>query len=135
MALFTWDSSLSVNIGEIDEQHKKLVTMVNDLFEAMKAGKGSQVMGKVLADLTTYTKTHFATEERLMKGNSYPHYLAHKKEHDDLIAQVDDLYTKFQAGQMVLSTSVGNFLKGWLVNHIKGTDMKYKPFLNQKGVK
>ncbi|NTW89085.1 MAG: hemerythrin family protein [Desulfobulbaceae bacterium] len=134
MALFNWDSSLSVNIAEIDEQHKKLVNLVNDLFEAMKEGKGSQILGKVLSDLTRYTKTHFATEERLMRSNSYPSYLVHKKEHDELIAQVDDLNKKFQDGQMVLSTSVGNFLKSWLVNHIKGTDMKYKPFLNQKGV-
>jgi len=63
---------LSVNIQSIDEQHKKLVALVNNLNDAMSSGKGQLIMGKILDDLVAYTKTHFATEERLMTTHTYP---------------------------------------------------------------
>lgn len=135
MAFFQWNDQLSVKIAQIDMQHKKLVDMVNEMFEAMQAGKGKDVLGKILAELIQYTRTHFATEERLMQTHGYQDFAAHKKEHDDLAKQVLDLESKFKAGEPVMSSSVGTFLKGWLVNHIKGTDMKYAPFLNSKGVR
>ena len=40
MAAFTWDPKYSVDIKDIDEEHKKLFSMINDLSEGMKAGKG-----------------------------------------------------------------------------------------------
>ncbi len=43
MALIDWDKSLSVNVEEIDQQHKKLIAMINELNEAMRNGKGKEV--------------------------------------------------------------------------------------------
>lgn len=53
-------------------QHKKLVSMVNEMYQAMSQGKGNDVVGKVLNDLIAYTRTHFAAEEKLMQTNGYP---------------------------------------------------------------
>ena|SRR5271157_2674097 len=134
MALMTWSDNLSVNIKEIDEQHKKLVGMVNELHEAMKQGKGSNLTGQVLSGLVQYVATHFATEEKLMKANAYPEYLKHKAEHDALTKQAVDLQKQFQEGKAVLTVELMSFLKNWLSNHILGTDKKYSPYLNGKGV-
>jgi len=67
---------------------------------------------------------------------AYPAAAAHKKEHDDLTKQVLDVKKKFQEGATAtLSMEVLNFLRKWLLNHIQGSDKKYGPHLNAKGIK
>ncbi|WP_298439455.1 bacteriohemerythrin [Geobacter sp.] len=134
MALITWNDSLSVKVKQFDDQHKKLVDMVNQLFDAMKGGKGSQVLGDILRQLIAYTQTHFAAEERLMKQYAYPDFEAHKKEHNALVMQVLDLQKQFQEGKPVLTQNVMTFLRDWLSRHIQGDDRKYGVFFNGKGV-
>ncbi|HET6513967.1 MAG TPA: bacteriohemerythrin [Thermodesulfovibrionales bacterium] len=134
MSLITWSNDLSVNIGSIDEQHKRLVSLVNSLHDAMSSGKGKEIMGKILDELIEYTKTHFATEERLMTAHTYPGYLTHKKEHDGLTKEVLSFHEDFKSGKSVVSVEIMRFLKDWLAKHIKGTDQKYGPFLISKGV-
>ena len=134
MPLFQWTPELSVNVKEINNQHKQLVNLINLLHDSMKSGKGKDVMGKVLNDLTDYTVYHFGTEERLFQKYGYIEYPQHKKEHDDLTKQVLDVKSKFEAGQTTVTIEVMNFLKDWLNNHIKHSDKKYSAFLNSKGV-
>lgn len=134
MAHFEWKDQYSVGIPVIDEQHKKLVAMVNELYEAMSTGKGKDVLGKVLNDLIQYTKVHFQLEERLMQQHGYPEFAAHKAEHDTLTHQALDLSAKYVKGQAALTIQTGNFLRDWLAKHIQGTDKKYAPFLQAKGV-
>lgn len=134
MALITWSDSLSVKVRQFDDQHKKLVDLVNQLHDGMKAGKGAQVMGDILKSLISYTQTHFAAEERLMKTHNYPDFEAHKKEHNNLVMQVLDLQKQLQSGKPVLTQNVMNFLRDWLTKHIQGDDRKYGPFFNGKGV-
>uniref|UniRef100_A0A831UAW2 Bacteriohemerythrin n=1 Tax=Geobacter metallireducens TaxID=28232 RepID=A0A831UAW2_GEOME len=134
MALITWSDTLSVKVKQFDDQHKKLVDMVNQLFDAMKTGKGNQVMGDILKQLIAYTQTHFAAEERLMKQYGYPDFEAHKKEHNALVMQVLDLQKQFQEGKAVLTQNVMTFLRDWLSKHIQGDDKKYGVFFNGKGV-
>lgn len=134
MALITWSDALSVKVKQFDDQHKKLVDMVNQLFDAMKAGKGNQVMGDILKSLIQYTQTHFAAEERIMKQYGYPDFENHKKEHNALVLQVLDLQKQFQDGKAVLTQNVMTFLRDWLSKHIQGEDKKYGVYLNGKGV-
>jgi len=134
MALITWNDGYSVKVKQFDEQHKKLIDLVNDLHDAMKVGKGKEALEKILAALIQYTGTHFASEERLMKLHNYPGYEEHKKEHNLLVMQVIDVQRKFHEGGAVLSQSVMTFLKEWLQKHIQGTDKNYAPFLNGKGI-
>jgi hemerythrin len=134
MALLAWNDSYSVKVKEIDDQHRKLIDMINELHDAMKVGKGKEVIGKVLTALTDYTRRHFSAEENLMKLHGYPAYEEHKKSHNQLVVQVADIQKKYSDGG-VLSQEVLAFLKDWLINHIKGMDQKYGPHLNAKGLK
>ncbi|MDA8083622.1 MAG: bacteriohemerythrin [Nitrospiraceae bacterium] len=134
MALIEWKDDLSVNIRMIDGQHKELIRMINELNEAMKVGKGQEVIGKVLTGLIDYTRMHFATEERLFETHKYPGYIAHKGEHDKLTAQVLDLKKKFDNRQAVITVEIMSFLKDWLQKHIMKTDKQYSSYLNNKGV-
>lgn len=135
MALITWEEKFSVGIVSIDDQHKKLVELVNKLHEAMGQGRGDKILKEVLAELIEYTKTHFSYEEKLMANNGYPEFMAHKSEHDQLTRKVLEFQAAAQTGQMALSVSLSSFLKTWLLSHIAGYDKKYSLFLVSKGVK
>jgi hemerythrin len=134
MSLITWNEAYSVKIKKFDDQHKQLISMLNTLHDAMREGKGKDVLEKVVAGLVDYTKRHFADEESFMKQYGYPDYEKHKKEHNLLTVQVSDLQKDYSEGKAVLTTQVMMFLKDWLQEHIKGTDKTYGPFFNGKGV-
>jgi hemerythrin len=135
MPLMTWNNSLSVGIAVIDEDHKKLVAMVNQLYDAVQAGHGKDALGKTLDGLIDYTVMHFAREEKFFQETGYPDAVAHKKEHADLTKQVLDVQAKYRSGATsTLSLEVMTFLKNWLVKHIQGSDRKYGPHLNGKGI-
>ncbi len=132
MAFFNWSDTYSVGIKEFDEHHKKLIDMLNQLYDAMKAAQGNDVLGKILGDLIAYTKFHFQAEERQMQKHAYPGFAEHKKEHEALTRRAVELEQQFKSGKTTLTLSVGNFLKEWLTNHIQGSDKKYSPYLNGK---
>lgn len=135
MPLMNWDASLSVGVSLIDTQHKKLVELVNKLYDAMKAGKSKDVLGPILDELIAYTASHFKTEEKYFDDFKYEGILAHKEEHKKLVAQVLDFQGKFKSGAASISIELMKFLQDWLVNHIKGTDKKYTKCFNDHGLK
>lgn len=136
MPLMQWNDRMSVGIEQFDADHKKLVDMLNSLFDGMQAGKAKDVLGPILDELVAYTKTHFAREEEAMSRLGYQDFAGHKREHDDLTKQVIDVQTKFhQEITASLSMEVMNFLKNWLVKHIQGTDRKYTAFFQAKDYK
>lgn len=134
MALMTWKEEYSVNIKVIDSQHKKLVDLLNQIYDATKVGKGKEVLAKILSELVSYTKVHFTTEEEFFKKFSYPGYLQHKNEHDKLTKQVCDFQDQYETGRATISIEIMQFLRDWLNGHILGTDKKYSEFLNSKGL-
>jgi hemerythrin len=134
MSLIEWSPAYSVKVKKMDEQHKKLVDLINQLHDAMKSGQGNTVTGMILQSLVEYTKTHFADEIRLLQANGYPDLARHQAEHDKFVKQVVEFQQKFQNGSAMLTMTILSFLKDWLVNHIQGEDRKYGPFLNAKGV-
>ena len=128
MALMKWDSSLSVQIDGIDAQHKKLVTLLNKLHDAMSAGAGRQAVGSVLDELVAYTREHFANEEQIMRRAAYPDLAKHAAEHVTLTAKAVDLQKGLKAGN-VLTMDVMAFLVTWLTQHIMKVDMQYVPYV------
>jgi len=135
MALMTWGPMLQIGYGDIDAQHKRLVEVVNVLDEAMRTGKGRDVLGAVLEELVTYTQFHFAFEERLMAQYGIGSSAAHKAEHRKLIADVGAFKAKFDAGAVSVTTELMAFLRNWLSNHILKTDKALAKELRSKGAK
>jgi hemerythrin len=135
MAIMQWDTSLSVGVAEIDAQHQKLIAMINDLDDAMRQGKGKDIVGKIINELIAYTRSHFATEEKYFAQFAYPETDAHKAEHVVFTKKVGEFKAGFDKGSLGLTIQVMTFLSDWLRNHIKVVDKKYGPFFNSKGLK
>ncbi len=134
MALIEWSESLSVNVTTFDNEHKKLIDMINDLNDAMREGKSNHVMGDIISRLLDYTRMHFRAEEQLFSKYGYPDAELHKKEHEELVKKVVDIQERFNSGQIALSIEIMNFLRDWLRNHIKKSDKAYGSFFNEIGV-
>jgi hemerythrin len=133
--MIQWDESLSVNVAAIDLQHKKLVKMINELNDAMRAGKSKTVLGSIVDGLIGYVGVHFSTEEKYFAKFNYPETGLHIQDHKTFAVKVDDFAKKFQAGQLGLSIELMTFLSDWLGKHIKGTDKKYTACFNANGLK
>jgi methyl-accepting chemotaxis protein/hemerythrin len=134
MPYFNWTDDLSVNIQSIDDQHKKLINMINDFYDSFKSGQSSEKLVELVEGLKEYTLYHFSAEEELLAKHGYPGYDAHEEQHISFVEKVDDVQRRIKSGKMVVSVEVTNFLKDWLANHIKKTDREYSSFLVEKGV-
>ncbi len=131
----TWNDTWLVGVQEVDAQHKHLVSLLNQLHEAMSQGHGKDVLGPILDSLVRYTQVHFTAEERLMQQSNYPDLVNHKREHEALTKKVLDFQEDFAAGRVAMGVEVMQFLSTWLQSHIRGTDKKYVPFLHANGIR
>jgi len=129
-----WNEKYSVHIEEIDGQHKKLFSIINSLHDAMKAGKGIEVIGNLLGELVDYTYYHFAAEEKYFRLCNYPHFDVHKSEHDLMRNLVADLKVRFDANAQAIIIEVMELLRDWLSDHVLGSDQKYGSFLKKQGI-
>ncbi|GAA0588350.1 bacteriohemerythrin [Caenispirillum bisanense] len=122
-----WTSDLETGIGIIDADHKVLVSLLNQVFETVGDREEKATLGSVLNSLIEYTEYHFAREERLQAVAGYPGLEAHKARHAALTQQVQTIRTRFeQDPESVHGAEVLDFLRSWLVDHIKGHDMAYR---------
>jgi hemerythrin-like metal-binding protein len=124
--LFQWDdAAFGVGDPTIDEQHKMLVKMINDLDAAMRAGattKDDVVLLGLFDGLVAYTFFHFDTELVLMQNGKYPGMDDHLKQHEFFVSKIAQAQEDFQNGKVNVSTELLNFLVEWLKNHIQKTD-------------
>lgn len=125
MSMFEWNESFSIGVAAMDAQHKRLVAMVNRLYEAMRTGKGDAAVCPILQELVSYTLTHFAAEEALMRKVGYPQLNAHLELHKALTDKATELLKTLKDGKMVATVSVAAFLKDWLTTHIQNEDRRY----------
>ncbi len=109
-------------------------SLQNNLYDAMKEGKGVEKVSETLDGLVEYTKIHFTTEEGVLSRSGYPFYEGHKKIHEDMVKEVELLRLRHESGERMLSVDVMQFLKNWLSDHILQTDKNFGPFLNSKGI-
>ena len=134
MDLFIWDKKFELGIASIDLQHKKLVELVNKLYEAMQSGKGITVLGEILKELADYTVYHFGHEEKIFQSTLYPQASTHALEHKALTDKVAGYVTTFQKSGVGLSIEVLNFLSDWIKKHIQETDRAYVAHFKDKGI-
>ena len=136
MPFMVWDDKLSVGVAVLDEDHKKLIAMINELYDAVLTNHGREVLNGILDRLVAYTSYHFAREEKLMLEAGYAGFEAHKKQHDLMSKWA--VQTEFEIHKNLLpapSLEVLNYLKDWLFDHINGSDKEYGSCLNASGIR
>ena len=133
MPMIVWNDSLSVNVKDIDSQHRKLVDMINYLNDAMISGVENNVVLDLIEKLKNYTVYHFSEEETYM-DSTYPFLSVHKYAHNEFINKVVQIENDFKNGTADIPMDILNYLCSWLVTHINDTDKKLGMFINQSRV-
>lgn len=129
MSLFEWSDKFSVYVPEMDEQHKKLVGLLNYLHDSLLKQEKQEILSKILDELLDYTKVHFKREEELMEQNGYPCSTTQKSEHNDLVREVLEMRKKYYTGDTGIAMDLVILLNDWLAEHILIEDKKYGPYI------
>lgn len=125
-----WTEDLSVGVDVLDEDHKKLIGMLNTLFAAGMAGVADAMLTKTLDELEDYTHFHFEREIQFLEEHDYPSLEPHKFQHEKLIKELKSYTDKVrERGTDGMSADVMMFLRTWLINHIKEHDLQYATYL------
>lgn len=132
--LFQWSDEFNVGIQEVDEQHKVLVQLLNQLHEAIREHHGKATSREILNRLAEYTRTHFLLEESLMRLTHYPGFEIHKAQHEELIQQVVALQDKLDNEGATITFELLHFLKTWLTQHINDSDKRFGQHFQKAGL-
>lgn len=125
----TWRESYSVGVTKIDEQHKKLFALLNELKDAQEKEKDYDTFYKIINELCDYSVYHFKTEEDLLKEINYPHLSEHVEEHEYFRRQVKELQKMSKERKLLLSIKLVIFLKEWILTHVLQSDKDFGRFL------
>ena len=132
MAYFEWADDMVIDEGPIDEDHIKLVNLVNELHTATSEGRGQEVIEKVMNELITYTKEHLQREEQIMESLHFPNLERHKAGHAKFAEQLRVLHGKHESGSITVASQLSAVLRDWLSLHIRRSDKEIKVFLQKK---
>ena len=119
-----WSDDYALGLAEIDEQHKFLFHLIDDIWRAVASKADRDATMKVIAELERYTVTHFAAEEAFMREQLYSRYQEHRAEHEKFVSRIALERAGVKAGKP-LSLELLHFLRDWLVQHIRFTDRAY----------
>jgi hemerythrin-like metal-binding protein len=126
---FVWSDKLATGIAEQDEQHQRLVGLINEIGSMCTVGADSAQIKPVLDELVRYAVYHFDTEEQLMRqyALSATHQEIHLKAHDAFRQQVTlavGIIQTSSENSMNLLAQLLDYLARWLLQHIMGVDMR-----------
>jgi len=129
-----WKDAYNVGVDLIDEDHQKLMNLINKLKMAVRYHTGECYEKQAMDELAEWTRTHFAREERLMQRHGYPGYEEHKKQHDAMLARVAASIEDYDERGHDALVDVAPLVRDWLVNHIHNIDQSYARYLREKGL-
>lgn len=133
-----WKNSFTCNIREIDAQHKKLFEIgskLNILEPICSKIDFDDEIYEVIHELKAYSKYHFAYEEKLLQQYQIEGFEEHKNQHKVFINAVQELERKrTDCNDPIIVIKIITFINDWITAHILQVDMKYKDYLNSKGI-
>ena len=130
----TWNEFYELGINAIDEQHEKLVDMINRLYDAFMAGKAQEITNDILNEMEEYAHYHFKTEEDIFGKHKYPDTDAHLLLHKVFFEKTSLYKEEHAAGKEDIHYKLLDYLKDWLLNHIQGADVKYVEYFKSKNI-
>lgn len=127
-----WKERYSVGNNELDDQHKGIISIINDLYTAILHQTTQRELNSILDRLLEYTRSHFEREEQLMEKVLFPDLAKHRIAHDILARRTSELREQALHNKNDVAVEAMSFLKDWWIDHIIVMDSQYKPYMEGK---
>nr|WP_235619764.1 MULTISPECIES: bacteriohemerythrin [unclassified Treponema] len=116
----SWDVSYDVGVPSVDKQHRHLVDLINNLYNACLGEKAEleETFRDVMKELVDYVMIHFKDEEVIMEEMNYPALKEHKQKHELFVKEILKSVNAYKNGKQFVPNSFVRFLRDWLFNHI-----------------
>lgn len=135
MSLMDWDAGkFDVLVPKMNEQHHRLVNIMNQLYDRHAEGAAKPALDKLLVQLRDFTIKHFREEEAMLEQMQFPSLSRHKLIHESLLQEFGKHYDAFSKGNGEISSAFFDYLRLWLTSHIMHIDRKYGEFSKQQSV-
>jgi hemerythrin len=129
---FPFEEKFLVGVAVLDDQHKEIVKRVNELHGLVIDKKSWDSQLEILTCLLNLTKTHFATEEQVLRVHKYPEYSRHRAAHEGLERTLKEYWGRIVKKERVMTLEYVELMKLWLVEHFAEFDHAYVSFLDAK---
>ena len=135
--LISWTDKFSCGIKLIDDQHKGLVELVNEMFNHVTGNyvQERDYFNRVIQEAVKYVKIHFATEEKIMLATKFSGYTEHKKEHENFILTIVENIRDYEAGKRFTLSTFTRFLRDWILSHIALVDKQYFEYIKKIAIR
>jgi hemerythrin-like metal-binding protein len=134
MSFFDWKDEFSVKIAAIDKQHRKIVELMNELFESLRDGREEYIISEVLEDLSKYTEYHFGLEAALFKKYAYKKTEEHLSEHGHFVQRIGALRGEVSSDAGGAAAATLEYLREWFQDHMLKVDIDYSRFFESMDV-
>ena len=127
-----WSNKLKIGYSVIDQHHKKLFGLVQELHDIIHSDHSDKAsIERIAISLRTYTIYHFGVEERILKMYNCPLYNEHKRQHTEFISTIERCFSELISGNSNAQDKIHEFLLNWLVDHVRGSDRKWGDWIRQ----
>ena len=133
-SLIAWKDEYSVGVKEIDDQHKQLFVIINQLVEAIKTIPREDEIANIISKIVEYKIVHFATEEKYFHLFGFEGTDEHEEAHRAFNAKLIETQTAFKGDTMGFAFAAADFLEDWLIVHLMTMDQKYKQCFREHGL-
>jgi len=134
MPIIVWEDRMSLGLYLIDEQHKELVCLINNISDALERGAGTSEVSRFIRRFYNYTIEHFQTEESLMDHETYPEYFTQVREHLDCSMKALEFHRMFVENPDFDLRAFLDYIVEWFVSHTTGIDQTLAKHLLDRGL-
>ena len=124
MTLLQWKPEYSVGVDSMDDEHREMIDLINDIYERLESDSNVEQIEACLGDIFSTISMHFALEEKMMRSSNYAEYQAHKDDHENLLDQIRDLMDDYDADSSTGAVKLEQSLSGWFAGHFSTFDAR-----------
>lgn len=129
--ILEWSKDFGVGNATLDAHHRKIVGLINTLYNAVKNGREKETIPTIVKELEDYSNYHFFAEECLFEKTGYPACVAHKNFHQEFRTKLASIKKALETQQTLEGLELMEFLTSWFVNHILQNDMDIVSYISR----
>jgi hemerythrin len=124
MALIEWKDEFSVGVPDVDHEHRELIGLINELYDATKDENSNYTVMDFLGEIYAHVSAHFALEEKIMRERRYDHYAGHKADHENLLDELRDIMDAYEEDAYFSDDEFTEAVGSWFTDHFSTKDAR-----------